>query len=167
MLRFCHWFVGLDCWTITGHADETIRQRKAAINWFFLEWHFELISYYKIVATAGQEATTNAVTGGTCAGHKPWATKKATENLCDDAIKLAVEEMIRWSTPIAQFSRTAQVDCEIRGKQIKKGDCLGLMYASNILTKRNLIILLVSTYHASPIIIWLLVLARINVWVCC
>ena len=130
MLRFCHWFVGLDCWTITGHADETIRQRKAAINWFFLESHFELISYYKIVATAGQEATTNAVTGGTCAGHKPWATKKATENLCDDAIKLAVEEMIRWSTPIAQFSRTAQVDCEIRGKQIKKGDCLGLMYAS-------------------------------------
>ena len=38
--------------------------------------------------------------------------------------------MIRWSPPVAQFSRTAQVDCEIRGKQIKKGDCLGLMYAS-------------------------------------
>jgi len=127
-----------------------------------------LISYYTIVATAGHDTTRNAITGGLHALiTNPEQLRKLQDDPNEDAIKLAVEEMIRWSTPVAQFSRTAQVDCEIRGKQIKKGDCLGLMYASNILTKRNLIILLVSTCHASPIIIWLLVLARINVWVCC
>jgi cytochrome P450 len=133
-----------------------------------LESHFELISYYTIVATAGHDTTRNAITGGLHALiTNPEQLRKLQDDPNEDAIKLAVEEMIRWSTPVAQFSRTAQVDCEIRGKQIKKGDCLGLMYASNILTKRNLIILLVSTCHPSPIIIWLLVLARINVWVCC
>ena len=91
----------------------------------------ELISYYTIVATAGHDTTRNAITGGLHALiTNPEQLRKLQEDPNEDAIKLAVEEMIRWSTPVAQFSRTAQVDCEIRGKQIKKGDCLGLMYAS-------------------------------------
>ena len=45
-------------------------------------------------------------------------------------MKLAVEEMIRWSTPVSQFCRTATRDCEMRGKSIRAGDNLGLFYAS-------------------------------------
>ncbi|HIG43003.1 MAG: cytochrome P450 [bacterium] len=92
----------------------------------------ELVSYYTIVATAGHDTTRNAISGGLHALLANPGQLKRFQEIChnEDAIKLAVEEMIRWSTPVAQFSRTAQQDCEIRGQQIKQGDCLGLMYAS-------------------------------------
>jgi cytochrome P450 len=92
----------------------------------------ELISYYTIVATAGHDTTRNAITGGLHALITHPEQLARFKEIADDetAAKLAVEEIIRWSTPVAQFSRTAQSDCEIRGQQIKKGDCLGLMYAS-------------------------------------
>ncbi len=92
----------------------------------------ELISYYTIVATAGHDTTRNAITGGLHAliTHPEQLAQFQAHAHDEDAVKLAVEEMIRWSTPVAQFSRTAQADYELRGKQIKAGDCLGLMYAS-------------------------------------
>jgi cytochrome P450 len=92
----------------------------------------ELVSYYTIVATAGHDTTRNAISGGLQALLENPDQLKRFQEICheEDAVKLAVEEMIRWSTPVAQFSRTAQQDYELRGKQIKKGDCVGLMYAS-------------------------------------
>ncbi|MCB1693386.1 MAG: cytochrome P450 [Pseudomonadales bacterium] len=92
----------------------------------------ELISYYTIVATAGHDTTRNAISGGLHAllTHPDQMQKFREVARDEDAVKLAVEEMIRWTTPVAQFSRTAQEDCEIRGKQVKKGDTLGLFYAS-------------------------------------
>ena len=92
----------------------------------------ELISYYIIVATAGHETTRTAISGGLYALLKnPEQMKKLTDNIDDeDLMKLAVEEMIRWTTPVSQFSRTATRDYELRGKQIKQGDCMGLFYAS-------------------------------------
>ncbi len=92
----------------------------------------ELISYYTIVATAGHDTTKNSIVGGLHAliTH-PEQLARFKEIVHDeDALKLAVEELIRWTTPVVQFSRTAERDYELRGKQIKKGDTLGLMYAS-------------------------------------
>ena len=92
----------------------------------------ELISYYIIVATAGHETTRTAISGGLYAlMQRPEQMQKLTENVHDEElVKLAVEEMIRWSTPVTQFSRTATEDCEIRGQRIEAGDTLGLFYAS-------------------------------------
>jgi cytochrome P450 len=92
----------------------------------------ELISYYTIVATAGHETTRTAISGGLYALlQNPEQMQKLTENIDnEDLMKLAVEEMIRWTTPVSQFSRTASRDYQLRGKQIKEGDCLGLFYAS-------------------------------------
>ena len=42
----------------------------------------------------------------------------------------AVEEFIRWVTPILNMRRTATRDLKFRGKDIKKGDQILLMYAS-------------------------------------
>jgi cytochrome P450 family 142 subfamily A polypeptide 1 len=42
----------------------------------------------------------------------------------------AVEEFIRWVSPILNMSRTATVDHELHGEQIREGDELLLMYAS-------------------------------------
>jgi cholest-4-en-3-one 26-monooxygenase len=41
-----------------------------------------------------------------------------------------VDEVIRWATPVTVFQRTALNDIEINGQQIKKGDRVGLYYAS-------------------------------------
>lgn len=42
----------------------------------------------------------------------------------------AVEEMLRWATPVAHFRRTAMCDVEIRGQQIRSGDKVVLWYSS-------------------------------------
>lgn len=92
----------------------------------------ELISYYIIVATAGHETTRTAISGGLHAllTH-PEQLDTLRRNAADeDLIKLAVEEMIRWTTPVAQFSRTAMRDYELRGQKIAEGDTVGLFYAS-------------------------------------
>jgi hypothetical protein len=92
----------------------------------------ELISYYTIVATAGHETTRTGISGGLHAllTH-PDQLDLLRRNIHDEeAVKLAVEEMLRWTTPVAQFSRTAMQDYELRGKHIRKGDTVGLMYAA-------------------------------------
>ena len=92
----------------------------------------ELISYYTIVATAGHDTTRNSISGGLHAllTH-PEQLKLLQETAGDEeALKLAVEEMLRWTTPVVQFSRTAEQDYELRGKTIRQGDTVGLMYAS-------------------------------------
>lgn len=90
----------------------------------------ELISYYIIVATAGHETTRTAMSGGLLALlQNRGELDKLTRNR-NELMKLAVEEMIRWSTPVAQFCRTATREYVLRGKTIKTGDNLGLFYAS-------------------------------------
>lgn len=92
----------------------------------------ELISYYTIVATAGHDTTKNSTSGGLHAllTHPDQMTLFKQRAHEEEAVKLAVEELIRWSTPVVQFSRTAQRDYNLRGKTIKQGDTVGLMYAS-------------------------------------
>jgi len=45
-------------------------------------------------------------------------------------LKPAIEEMLRWTSPLIHFARTAAEDVEIRGQQIQKGDTLALFYPS-------------------------------------
>jgi cytochrome P450 len=42
----------------------------------------------------------------------------------------AVEEILRWVTPIIYFTRTATEDCEVRGVKIRAGERLAMYYAS-------------------------------------
>ncbi|MGH7291381.1 MAG: cytochrome P450, partial [Myxococcota bacterium] len=45
-------------------------------------------------------------------------------------IPTAVEELLRWVTPIANMNRTATRDAELRGQKIRAGDKLLLLYGS-------------------------------------
>jgi cytochrome P450 len=45
-------------------------------------------------------------------------------------MKDAVEECVRWATPIIHFARTATEDYEIRGKKIEAGQPVALFYPS-------------------------------------
>ena len=90
---------------------------------------FEAISYYVIVATAGHDTTSSAIAGGLQAlieNPDQMERLKADPSL----INTAVDEMIRWVTPVKHFMRTATVDYELRGKQIKAGECVLLSYPS-------------------------------------
>jgi cytochrome P450 len=89
----------------------------------------DVLSYCMIVVVAGNETTRNGTSGGmlTLIQH-PDALAKIQKSpaLLGDAI----EEMVRWVSPIIHFARTATQDVEIRGQQIRKGDRLGLFYPS-------------------------------------
>ena len=48
----------------------------------------------------------------------------------DATLDTAVEEMIRWASPVNYMSRTATQDLELHGQLIHKGDKVALLYAS-------------------------------------
>ncbi|WP_241178642.1 cytochrome P450 [Mycobacterium sp. P7213] len=89
----------------------------------------DTLSYYVIVASAGHDTTKDAISGGLCALVEH---QDQFERLQNDMslIPLAVEEMIRWSTPVKQFMRTATRDTEVRGVPIPEGESVLLSYVS-------------------------------------
>ena len=89
----------------------------------------EAISYYAITATAGHDTTSSTAAGGLLAliqNPAELAKLKADPSL----IPQAIEEMIRWVTPVKHFMRTATEDCELGGKAVKEDDGLALFYWS-------------------------------------
>ena len=90
---------------------------------------FELLSYYFLLVVAGNETTRNAMTGGIQAFiDHPGEWKRLAEN--PDLLESAIEETVRWTTPVIQFARTATRDLELRGKTVRKGEAVCLFYAS-------------------------------------
>jgi cholest-4-en-3-one 26-monooxygenase len=90
---------------------------------------FEMLSYYFLLVVAGNETTRNATTGGLLAfleNPVEWQKLKKNPGLIDSA----VEEIVRWTTPVIQFARTATEDTEIRGEKIKAGQSVCLFYPS-------------------------------------
>ena len=45
-------------------------------------------------------------------------------------IPRAVEEILRWVSPITHFARTATEDCEVHGQKIRAGEQVALFWAS-------------------------------------
>ncbi|MFA5884697.1 MAG: cytochrome P450 [Acidimicrobiia bacterium] len=78
---------------------------------------------------AGNETTRNTITGGIVAlAEHPgqWEALRADRSLLDPAI----EEILRWSTAVTHFFRTARVDTEIGGVAIGAGDKVFMSYTS-------------------------------------
>ena len=89
----------------------------------------ESASYYIIVATAGHDTTSATISGGLRALiENPDELAKLKAN--PELLPTAVDEMIRWVTPVQHFMRTATEDHELRGKTIKKGEAVQLLYMS-------------------------------------
>jgi cytochrome P450 len=89
----------------------------------------ETVSYYLIVATAGHDTTSATISGGLHALiDNPDQLHRLRDN--PDLMPLATEEMIRWTTPVKEFMRTAAEDTEVRGVPIAAGESLLLSYVS-------------------------------------
>lgn len=89
----------------------------------------ETLSYYFLLVVAGNETTRNAMTGGLLAlieNPDEWRKLAADPTLVDPA----VEEIVRWTTPVIQFARTATRDVSLRGQMIRDGESVCLFYAS-------------------------------------
>ena len=89
----------------------------------------DILTWCLIIVIAGNETTRNATSGGMLAlvQHQD-QLRKLQKNL--DLLPNAVEEIVRWTSPIIHFCRTASEDTELRGRKIAKGQHLGLFYPS-------------------------------------
>lgn len=86
-------------------------------------------SYYVIIATAGHDTTSAAIGGGLRALiEHPQQRERLRADL--RLMPTAVEEIIRWVTPVKEFMRTATADTEVRGVPIAEGESVYLSYVS-------------------------------------
>jgi cholest-4-en-3-one 26-monooxygenase len=89
----------------------------------------DVLALCLIIVVAGNETTRNATSGGMLAFIQ---NQDELRKLQRDPSLLpkAVEEVVRWASPIIHFARTAAEDFELRGTRIRKGDALALFYPS-------------------------------------
>ncbi len=90
----------------------------------------EFGSFFILLVVAGNETTRNAITHGMLAlTENPDQRKIWFENF-DLNTKTAVEEIVRWATPVIHFRRTATEDTDINGFKVKSGQKVVLFYNS-------------------------------------
>ncbi len=89
----------------------------------------ETFGYYLIVFSAGHDTTRNALSGALAAFvDHPEQLRLVGER--PELVRQAVEEIVRWTTPVNYMKRTALCDAEVHGQRIREGERLALFYAS-------------------------------------
>jgi cytochrome P450 len=89
----------------------------------------ETFGYYLIVFTAGHDTTRNALSGALAAfAEHPEALRQVAGH--PELLRSAVEEVVRYTTPVNYMKRTLLRDAELGGHQLHEGDRLALFYAS-------------------------------------
>lgn len=90
---------------------------------------FDRLSLIATMLLAGQKTSSNVLSGFILAlAEQPELLKQLKEN--PSLIPKAIEEMIRWTSPLKTILRTAAVDYELRGQKIKAGDRLLMCFSS-------------------------------------
>ncbi len=90
----------------------------------------ETLGYYLITFTAGHDTTRNAIAGGMHALIENPAEREKLHRDPQGLVADAVEEIVRWTTPVNYMMRTAARDYELAGAKIRAGDRVVLFYAS-------------------------------------
>jgi linalool 8-monooxygenase len=87
------------------------------------------IGTFILLVVAGNETTRNSISGGLLAlSENPGERAKLIAD--PSLIPSAVQEIIRWVSPVLHMRRTATEDTEIRGQKIARGDKVVMWYAS-------------------------------------
>lgn len=91
------------------------------------EHEFDL--FMLLLAVAGNETTRNGISHGVVAmieNRDQWRKMQADPAL----VPSAVEEILRWATPVNYFRRAATCDVELHGVKIKEGESVTMFYPS-------------------------------------
>ena len=87
--------------------------------------------FFILLVVAGNETTRNATAHGMRALlDNPDQLVLLQADPSQQKMERAVEEILRWSSPVQYFRRTATRDIELHGKKIREGDWVVLWYAS-------------------------------------
>jgi cytochrome P450 family 142 subfamily A polypeptide 1 len=90
----------------------------------------EILHESLLILIGGDETTRHVITGGVhqllANGRGGWEQLRADRSL----VPSAVEESLRWVSPIKNMARTATRDVELHGKRIRQGEKLLLLYPS-------------------------------------
>jgi cytochrome P450 len=89
----------------------------------------ELVHFCYLLFLAGHETTRNSISGGMLAlleHPAEWERLRRDPGL----LPTAVEEMLRWTSPIMHMARVASRDVDIRGQRIRAGEKVVLWYPS-------------------------------------
>jgi cholest-4-en-3-one 26-monooxygenase len=89
----------------------------------------QLQGFLFVILAAGNETTQNAISGGVNALLE---NPEQRDLLCANPslVLSAAEEILRWTSPVLQFARTAIEDFELSGVKIRAGEDVGMWYPS-------------------------------------
>jgi cytochrome P450 len=90
----------------------------------------EIVNFLLLLAIGGNETTRNCIAGGFLALHESPDQRAALMADVEGLMPSAVEEMLRWTSPIIAFRRTATQDTRLAGQPIAAGEKVVLYYAS-------------------------------------
>jgi cholest-4-en-3-one 26-monooxygenase len=89
----------------------------------------DILLFCLLLVVAGNETTRNAISGGMYVlSQHPDQWQMLLDN--PELIDSAVEEILRWTSPVAHMARIATADTEIHGQPIAKGDRVVMWYPS-------------------------------------
>ena len=89
----------------------------------------ETVGYYLITFSAGHDTTKNALASGVCAlAQNSEEFEKLKRN--PDLIDSAVEEILRWTSPVNYMKRVVAKNVDFHGQKLSEGDNLVLFYGS-------------------------------------
>ena len=90
---------------------------------------FELNLFFLLLHNAGSETTRNLLTGGLLALlQHPDQLALLQED--PSRIPTAIEELLRFVTPVTHFARTVKADTEVAGQQVRAGERVVLWYTA-------------------------------------
>jgi cytochrome P450 len=90
----------------------------------------EFASFFILLVVAGNETTRTAISHGLWALHTHPDQKRLWMERYDELAQNAIEEIVRWATPVIHFRRTATRDTEIAGQPVAAGEKVVMWYNS-------------------------------------
>jgi cytochrome P450 len=90
----------------------------------------EVASFFILLVVAGNETTRNAITHGVLALSRYPEQRDDWWNHYDEVAPTAVEEIVRWASPVSYMRRTVTRDTELSGVTMSEGDKVTLWYGS-------------------------------------
>ena len=90
----------------------------------------DLRSFFVLLVAAGNETTRNAISHGIKLLSDFPDQRALWQSDFDAYAKTAIEEIVRWSSPVIYMRRTTSCDTEVGGQQLRQGEKVLLLYAS-------------------------------------